>query len=191
MRILIAEDGSLARTLLKSMLSKWGHEVVTTKDGEEAWEQLQEEDAPRLVLLDWMMPKMHGIEVCKNLRELSDAEGFPVYIIMLTSKESSEDIVAGLNAGADDYIIKSFSAHELKVRLNVGIRYLALQNSLLKRAFDLEQAVEQVKQLQNFLPICAYCKKIRDDENNWSDVEQYIKENSEIDLGLILFVFIR
>ncbi len=183
MKILIAEDDQITSKMEQFILVKWGYEVIATKDGVEAWKVAQKKDAPRLVLLDWMMPKMDGMEVCKRLRALSIEKNFPVYIIMLTSRKDSEDIIEGLSEGANDYISKPFSVNELKVRLNVGIKYLSLQNSLIKRAEDLEEAIEKVKQLQTFLPICAYCKKIRDDQDVWSDVEHYIEEHSELDFS--------
>jgi len=183
MKILIAEDDKISSKMVQSILIKWEYEVIVTKDGKEAWEILQKDDAPRLVLLDWMMPEVDGIEVCKRYRTLSIEQGFPVYIIMLTSKKDVDDIVEGLDTGANDYISKPFSVNELKVRLNVGMKYLSLQHSLIKRAQELEEAIEKVKQLQTFLPICAYCKKIRDDQNTWSDVEQYIETHSELDFS--------
>jgi DNA-binding response OmpR family regulator len=112
MRILIAEDDISSRALLKHILAKWGYEVVVTKDGNEAWEALQAEDAPRLAILDWMMPGMDGVEVCRKVRQLDVSN--PTYIILLTIRSSKKDIVAGLEAGADDYIGKPYETDELR-----------------------------------------------------------------------------
>jgi len=118
----------ISRTVLKVLLSKWGYEVLEAEDGEQAWNILEEENSPRLVVADWVMPGLDGPDLCRRLRESGDKSYH--YIILLTSRDSKEDIVGGLNAGADDYITKPFKPEELEVRLRVGKRILALQNSL-------------------------------------------------------------
>lgn len=129
MRILIAEDDAISRRLLDTILRKWGYEVVVALDGSQAWDELQKEDSPRLAILDWMMPGMDGVEVCGKVRERT---GSPyVYILLLSAKSQREDLVKGLESGADDYITKPFDANELKVRLRAGRRILDLQTQLL------------------------------------------------------------
>ncbi len=128
MRVLIADDDQISRKVVKSLLSKWGYEAVEVGDGEQAWTILQEEDSPRLVIMDWMMPGIDGLELCQRLRESGDKNYH--YIILLTSRDSKEDIIGGLNAGADDYITKPFMPQELEVRLRVGARIVALQQFL-------------------------------------------------------------
>jgi phosphoserine phosphatase RsbU/P len=177
MRVLIAEDEPDSRQLLQIMVGKWGYEVVATSDGVEAWEALQSEDAPRLALLDIMMPRMDGLEVCRRVKAVGSP--VPVYIIMLTAKTLPKEIVSGLEAGADDYLIKPFDPSELRARIKVGERILELQESLAMRVSELEEALSRVKQLQGLLPICSYCKKIRDDQNYWQQVESYIATHSE------------
>lgn len=130
MRILVAEDEPINRRLLTTKLSKWGHEVVTCEDGAEAWDLLQKEDAPELVILDWMMPGMSGPDICRALRKLMRQPY--TYVILLTAKNRPEDIVGGLDAGADDYIIKPFDPHELRVRIRAGVRILQLQHELIE-----------------------------------------------------------
>jgi len=130
MKILIAEDDPVSRRLLESKLAKWGYEVIVTRDGNEAWQALQAEDAPRIVILDWMMPGMDGVEICRKVRE-STGEPY-LYIILLTALHREEDLVAGMEAGADDYITKPFKANELKVRLRAGKRIIELQDELIK-----------------------------------------------------------
>ena len=177
MKTLIAEDNPTTRLFLESALKDWGYDVVVTCDGAEAWQQLQADSAPRLVLLDWKMPAMDGIEVCQKLRKRQDPQ--PAYIILLTARNDQEDIVTGLQAGADDYITKPFDPPELQARLQAGVRVLCLQSALADRVRELEQALASIKQLQGLLPICAYCKRIRDDHNYWQQVEAYITAHSE------------
>ncbi|HTV55450.1 MAG TPA: diguanylate cyclase [Terriglobia bacterium] len=129
MRILIAEDDPVSRRVLQAHLTKWGYEVVVTNDGVEAWSVLQKDDPPPLAILDWMMPSMDGPEVIGKLRQRRD--GSYIYVLLLTAKSQKEDIVAGLEAGADDYLVKPFDAHELRARIRTGKRILDLQNQLI------------------------------------------------------------
>src|SRR5258708_5294104 len=118
MRILIADDSIVSRHLVEATLRKWGYEVVVASDGLEAWQILQSEGAPRLAILDWVMPGLTGLEVCKRVRERSTGkETDYTYLLLLTSKSERDDIIEGLEAGADDYLTKPFDQHELKVRL--------------------------------------------------------------------------
>ena len=177
MRILIAEDDAVSRRVLEATLLKWNYEVVVTTDGPQALEALKKPDAPSLALLDWMMPGLDGSEVCRQVRQtIGDRL---LYVLLLTAKGSKDDIVEGLNAGADDYIVKPFDRAELQARLDVGQRILRLQTELAARVKELELALSKVKQLQGLLPICCYCKKIRDDQNYWRQVEGYVAEHSE------------
>ncbi|HBA72038.1 MAG TPA: diguanylate cyclase response regulator [Geobacter sp.] len=129
MKILIAEDEPAFRRLLEEILVKWGYEVVVARDGNEAYQVLLSEDAPKLAILDWKMPGMEGVEICRKIRR--DAGEFYTYIILLTSQQRDEDLVIGMEAGADDYIIKPFKHNELKVRLRAGRRIIELQDELL------------------------------------------------------------
>lgn len=177
MKVLIAEDEPDSLQLLQIMTGKWGYEAVPAHDGVEAWEALQRGDAPQLAILDIMMPRMDGLEVCRRAKGMSLT--VPVYIIMLTAKTLPKEIVSGLEAGADDYLTKPFDPNELRARIKVGERILGLQSSLADRVEELEEALSRVKQLQGLLPICSYCKKIRDDRNYWEQVESYIARHSE------------
>jgi len=129
MKILIADDDAISRRVLHSFLTKWGYDVVVANDGLEAMNAFSASGAPRLAILDWMMPGLDGLQVCHQVRELSDGQYF--YIILLTARDRSEEIVEGLYAGADDYISKPFNAEELKVRLRAGQRIIDLQKELL------------------------------------------------------------
>jgi sigma-B regulation protein RsbU (phosphoserine phosphatase) len=175
MRVLIAEDDAISRRVLEVFLRRWGYEVESAEDGDAAWERLQREDAPSLAILDWMMPGRGGVEICRRVREL----GRLTYLILLTSRTGSEDIVEGLEAGADDYVTKPFNREELRARVQGGTRIVELQRSLAQRVEQLEQALARIKHLQGLLPICSYCKKIRNDRNYWQQVEAYISEHSE------------
>jgi sigma-B regulation protein RsbU (phosphoserine phosphatase) len=176
-RILIAEDDAVSRRVLEATLVKWGYDVVVTTDGQQALDALKQTDAPSLAVLDWMMPGLDGSEVCRRIREVIG--GRLLYVLLLTAKGNKEDNVEGLTAGADDYVVKPFDRAELQARLNVGERILRLQAELAKRVNELELALSKVNLLQGLLPICCYCKKIRDDQNYWQQVEGYIAEHSE------------
>jgi DNA-binding response OmpR family regulator len=174
----MAEDDRVSSTLLETVLTKWGYQAVVARDGEEAWRVLQEPDAPQLAVLDWMMPGIDGVEVCRRARALDTARR--TYIIMLTTKGHKQDLVAALEAGADDYLIKPFDSDELRVRLQVGVRILELQVELADRVHELETAIVNIKVLQGLLPICSYCKKIRDNQDYWQRVEDYVETHAEV-----------
>jgi putative two-component system response regulator len=127
MKILIAEDNHFYRLALKTTLTEFGYDVLAVADGQAAWDVLQREDSPKLAILDWVMPKMEGLEVCRLLRATPRHE--PTYVIMLTSKDAKADIVTALHGGADDYITKPFDREELLARIRVGERIVGLQTS--------------------------------------------------------------
>ncbi|MGH9469441.1 MAG: GGDEF domain-containing response regulator [Terriglobia bacterium] len=130
MRVLIAEDDPVSRHVLEAYLTKWGYEIWVAHDGREALESLQREDAPKLAILDWMMPGIDGVEIVRQLRERAALHY--IYVLLLTAKGQKEDLVEGLDAGADDYLTKPFNAHELQARLKTGNRILELQDKLLE-----------------------------------------------------------
>ena len=181
MKVLIAEDDSVSRCVLAATLDKFGYEVVIAANGAEAWAALQSADAPHLAILDWMMPEIDGVELCRRVRNLPTVT--PPYLILLTAKGGKEDVVTGLDAGANDYLTKPFDRAELRARVQVGAQVLELQGNLAARVCELEAALSQVKQLQGLLPICSYCKKIRDEKNYWHRVESYISEHAEVEFS--------
>lgn len=144
MRILIADDSVVSRHLLEATLRKWGYEVVVATDGVEAWNVLQGENPPRLAILDWVMPGLTGPEVCSRVRETTKNKDLDyTYIVLLSSKSQREDLIEGLEAGADDYLTKPFDQHELKVRLRAGTRIIDLQRELVSAREELrEQATK-------------------------------------------------
>ena len=177
MRVLVAEDDRVTGEILARTLERWGYEASVVRDGRDAWEHLRGEVAPTLAILDWMMPHMDGPDICRHVRaELPLAN---MYLLLVTAREARGDIVAGLNAGADDYIVKPFDPEELRARVAVGIRVLTLQQKLAERVAELETALSNVKQLRGLLPICSYCKRIRGDDQYWQQVEGYISEHSD------------
>src|ERR1700690_956317 len=131
-RILIAEDDPVSRRLLELFLVKWGFEVSIATTGTEALQMLERLDAPRLAILDWMMPGMEGVQVCQKLRESADRKY--VYVLLLTARTQKEDLLQGLESGADDYLTKPFDSQELRARLHVGQRILDLEDELRFRA---------------------------------------------------------
>jgi two-component system cell cycle response regulator len=130
MRILIAEDDFTSRSILTAILKKWGYEPIVTEDGQAAWDALQQPDAPKLVLLDGNMPGMDGLEICRRLRQIVSSD--PPYVILLTGRGEKNDIVQGLDAGANDYISKPYDSEELRARIGVGQRMAELQSNLLE-----------------------------------------------------------
>ena len=176
-RILVAEDDPLARDVLSRLLTGWGYEVLQAEDGEQAWEVLREPSAPRLAVLDWMMPRLDGLEVCRRVRE---AVAEPPYLILLTGRRSPEDVVAGLEAGADEYLSKPVDSDELRARVRAACRVVELQGRLSERVRDLEAALARERRLQALLPICAWCRKVRNDQNYWQRVEEYLSEYAAV-----------
>jgi sigma-B regulation protein RsbU (phosphoserine phosphatase) len=177
MQVLIAEDDRVTSEILARTLQRWGYQTIVVGDGLQAWNRLRATTDPTLAILDWMMPEMDGPEVCRRVREELPLAN--MYLLLVTARESRVDVVAGLDAGADDYVIKPFDPEELRARVAVGIRVLGLQQKLSERVTELQAALGNVKQLQGMLPICSYCKRIRGDDQYWQQVEGYIADHSE------------
>jgi len=181
MNILIAEDDPVSRRILHATLANWGYDVSVTTNGTDALALLQREDAPSLAILDIMMPGIDGLEICRELRKSQSTN--PPYLILLTAMATKENVVKGIEAGANDYLSKPFHRDELRVRVGVGVQMLDLQRALTERVKELEVALSQVKQLQGMLPICSYCKKIRNDQNYWQKVEGYISDHTNVEFS--------
>jgi DNA-binding response OmpR family regulator len=177
MNVLIAEDDAPSRLMLKSLLTRWGYTVTVANDGNDAWQKLCEPEHPQLVILDWMMPGIEGPEIVRRLREREPEKTY--YAIIITSRSKKDSAASALNAGADDFVGKPFDNAELRARVAVGYRMTALQNTLSDHIQELQQTLAQVKQLEGIIPICMHCKKIRDDQNSWNQLEQYIIDHSE------------
>lgn len=177
-RVLVAEDNTLTRVALERHLSAWGYPVVGVADGEAAWDALRGQDPPRLAILDWSMPGIDGLEVCRRVRQAAEDE--PPYLILLTGRGGLEDVVAGLDGGADEYLTKPIEPAELQARVRAALRVVELQTRLAERVRELEAARAREHRLQGLLPICAWCKKIRNDRNYWQRVEEYLGEHADV-----------
>ena len=162
MKILAVEDDPVARAVLRKALHRLGHDVIDAVDGEAAWEKLCAEPV-RVVVSDWMMPRVDGLELCRRIRAWPDQDY--IYFILLTSRDATEENSrAAADAGVDDFLTKPLDLAELWTRLRVAERIL--------------KYTKQVRQLEEMLPICSYCKKIRDDQNYWQQMEGYINERT-------------
>ena len=177
MRVLVADDDPVGAAMLTRSLERWGLEVVAARDGEEAWQLLQQDRRVTMAILDWMMPGVTGLELCGRIRQ--DDTRAHMHVILLTARDTRADVVAGLDAGADDYLIKPFDPEELRARVHVGVRMLGLQERLAERVAELQDALSKVKHLSGLLPICSYCKRIRTDQNYWEQVDHYITQHSD------------
>ena len=167
MKILAVEDDAVARAVLKKALQHLDHEVVLAEDGEAAWAQVQEVPV-RVIVSDWMMPGLDGLELCRRIRSRAGVEY--VYFILLTGRDATaENRAAAADAGVDDFLTKPLDVSELWTRLRVAERIL--------------RYTTQVRQLEELLPICSYCKKIRDDRNYWQQIEGYISERTGSDFS--------
>lgn len=162
MRILVAEDEAPVRRLLGQTLVRLGHEAVTVESGRAALEAFEREYFPVLIS-DWRMPEVNGLELCRRVRAQKRAKY--TYIILLTAFGGKGHFLEGMKAGADDFITKPFDPEELQARLRVAERILGLQ--------------AEVSQLQSLLPICSYCKKIRDEHDVWTPIEEYIAKRTD------------
>jgi len=166
-KILAVEDDAVARAVLRQALRRLGHEAVEAADGEAAWELLQHEPV-RVVVSDWIMPRTDGLDLCRRIRARVGADY--IYFILLTSRDASEDNqTAAADAGVDDFLTKPLDLPELWTRLRVAERIL--------------RYTTQVRQLEEMLPICSYCKKIRDDKNYWQQIEGYISDRTGSDFS--------
>jgi len=177
--MLIAEDERTTLHLLTRLARSWGYDPVTCRSGVDALAILDDAVPPELALLDWGLPGMDGPEIVRRFRARRGSAR--TYVLLLTAHKDERDVVAGLDAGADDYLTKPFNASELSARLRVGARMVDLQNSLSASIRDLTSALANVRQLKGLLPICAYCKSIRDDSDYWHRVEHYLSEHSGVE----------
>ena len=162
MKILVAEDNLVSSLVLSESLKKLGHDVMTAQNGREAWDLFTSQEIS-MVISDWMMPEMDGLELCRRIR--SENRFRYTYFLLLTALSGKANYLEGMKAGADDFVVKPFDMEELAARLRVGERILNLQ--------------QEVKQLQGLLPICSYCKKIRDNRNEWTQLEEYVSKRTE------------
>jgi DNA-binding response OmpR family regulator len=161
-KILLAEDDPASGRLLSASLKKLGYDIVLTPNGRDAWYSFLSE-RPRIVVTDWMMPIVDGVELCSKIRAEGRAQY--TYVILLTALSGKERFMEGMRAGADDFITKPFDLEALRVRLKVAERILGLQ--------------QRVTALKGLLPVCSYCRRIRDDAGTWHGLEEYVMSRTE------------
>jgi CheY-like chemotaxis protein len=162
LKVLVADDDAGSRAVLRAALLKLGHVCVEATTGSEAWEAYQRE-APALILADWMMPGVDGLELCRMIR--ADRRARYPYVMLVTVLGGKGSYLRGMAAGADDFVSKPFDADEMAARLRVGERIIGLQ--------------DEIRQLHGLLPICSYCRRIRDAADDWSDLETYVARQTE------------
>jgi DNA-binding response OmpR family regulator len=176
MKLLVAEDDIFFRKLLQQTLGV-DYDVILAEDGNEAWATLQQEDAPQLAILDWVMPGLSGPQVCRRVRQCSHLDS--MYLIILTAKNCAADVVSGLRAGADDYVTKPFSPEELRARVTIGERILNLKGSLAERSVEANESSAREAMLQQLL-LSLPCRPGSDvNQEIWPGVEAYLRQGSE------------
>jgi len=177
MQILIADDDPISRRLALRALDGCGAEVDCAEDGHVAWQRVLARTQSTMLILGCMTPVVDGLDLCRRVRRSPALP--PLHLIIVTSAADTADVTAGLDAGADDYMVKPFKPEELKARVQVGMRIVALQEGMATRLSELEHALASVKQLRGLLPMCSYCKKIRVDDKYWQQLESYLTERSD------------
>jgi PleD family two-component response regulator len=177
MKILIADQEDQSRLAVQAFLVQQGHEVVVTSNAADTWKALQVDAPPAMVVLNWNLRGADVPEMCKKIRATTKLKS--LFVILLVPQENYKSLLEGLAAGANDYVRMPFDIEELGARIFVGAQMLQLQSELAQRVVELEEALANVKQLQGLLPICSYCKSIRDDQDYWHRVEHYIGDHSD------------
>lgn len=178
MRILIVDDDPVARRILQDAVGGLGHDVTLAEDGREAWALVQREPID-ILMTDWVMPEMDGLELCRRVRAREDAPF--TYVMLVTQRSATDDVVAGIMDGADDFLTKPYERAELRARLHAAERVVELERSLAERVRDLETALEEVATLRRLLPMCMYCKSVRDEKQVWDELEEYLREHANMD----------
>lgn len=180
-RCLVAEDDPTTRQALVALLERNHYEVLTADNGQTAFEVLIAPDPPAIALLDWEMPRLDGLHVCRAVRTLA-GKGY-TYVIMLTARDAANDVLDAFSAGVDDFLAKPVDAGQLLARLRCGERVLGLEERCSERIRELERALEEVRQLKRLLPICMYCKKVRDDGDYWQEIDAYLHARTGTDFS--------
>jgi sigma-B regulation protein RsbU (phosphoserine phosphatase) len=178
-KILIAEDEFTTRMLVQVSLENWGYRVESVADGNEAWSILKQKAAPNIAILDWEMPELNGLEVCRKVKEMGSEN--PPYIILLTGRDKKKDIVQGFDAGADDYMTKPFNDNELRARVRVAERQVRTQTSLLETVTELKEVLNQLEMTQGGMEVCQSCHKVfSTSDNEWYSIEEVIKDHGDL-----------
>ena len=178
MKLLLADDDPICSRIMLHSLRR-DFDVVIATNGRDAWQFLLQKNGPAIAVLNWVMPQLDGVELCRRIRAAQQTSR--TYVLLVTAKSRIQDVVAGLDSGADDYIVKPFHPSELRARVRVGVRIVTLQDTLAERIEQLQDALQHVRTLRRLLPICSYCKRIRDDHDYWEQVDAYLKKNAELE----------
>lgn len=177
MKLLIAEDEYTTRLTVQVVLEQWGYRVDSVEDGTAAWEILQNPHGPQIAILDWEMPGIDGLELCKRVKMVERQT--PVYVILLTGRDAQVDILKGFDAGADDYITKPFDENELRARVRVAERLINIQEELAISNDELRAVLDHVELLQGNFPVCTSCKKVENYDGSWRSLGEYIEEGED------------
>lgn len=178
MEILIAEDDPTSRQILTALLSKWGYKVRAAYDGAQAWGELHGTEPPRIAILDWMMPEMDGVEICRRLRQEEPGRPHYTYILLLTARGAKEDLVQGMEAGADDYLVKPFDPQELKVRVRAGLRIVELEA-------QLQAAQEELRRQSMTDPLTGILNRRAVLERLEEEISRAGREGTALGLGIM------
>jgi len=177
-KILIAEDELTTRMLVQVSLENWGYRVESVVNGQDAWLALKQKDAAQIAILDWEMPELDGPEVCRRMKEMG--EGNSPYIILLTGRDSDNDIVKGFDAGADDYMTKPFNDNELRARVRVAERMVRTQNSLSDSVTELKEVLNHLEMIREGVAVCQSCCHIlSNDDDQWYSIEESVKNQDD------------
>ena len=180
-RVLVAEDDEKTRTALVFLLQRHDFDVTVVNDGQAALERMLAPNPPQIALLDWEMPRLDGIHVARAVRSIPSLHY--TYIVMVTAHDRAADVLAAFAAGVDDFLSKPADTAQLLARLRCGERVLRLEERSAERIAELEATLAEVRQLQRLLPICMYCKKVRDDGDYWHEIEAYIRDHTGTDFS--------
>lgn len=175
MKIVIAEDEFTTRMMIQVCLEEWGYRVESATNGQEAWELLQQPDGAQIAILDWEMPELDGVEVCRRIKE-KDAD-VPLYVILLTGRDSDTDILKGFDAGADDYMTKPFNDNELRARVRVAERLVRTQTMLAESVIELKEALNQLEMLDSKIEVCGQCHDILNPYDGEWQAQKEVFEN--------------
>ncbi len=173
MKILVAEDEYTTRMMVQVCLENWGYSVASVADGKAAWQILSGEKPPKIAILDWEMPEINGMELCRKIKSME--RNTPIHVIMLTARDSKTDITQGFDAGAGDYITKPFNDDELRARIRVAERIVTIQSSLDSSLQELKEALNLVEALEEPVVICEKCRKIEGHDGFWKDPQDLLK----------------
>ena len=172
-KILIAEDEYTTRLMVQVCLENWGYSIEGVEDGSTAWDIITQKNPPQIAVLDWEMPGISGIELCKKIKRLERSS--PIHVILLTARDSENDISKGFEAGADDYITKPFNDDELRARIRVAERIVTIQSSLNSSLEELREALDLVQSFEEPVAVCGRCQKIGAFDGAWRTPEKLLE----------------